>query len=269
MLRDKFKQNSGILKTLVICPPIVIENWNREFGKFSKVQQKNICPLIGPGKKRLELFKSSNAKIFITNYEVLSVASMKPLYEAILEWSPEALVLDESHKVKDMKSTRTKKAIKIADLAKHKYILSGTPILNSLMDIFTQYRVLDGGESFGKNFFTFRAKYFYDANKNMPRDRYFPNWKTREEAATEIKSILERTSMHVTKDECLDLPPLVKKTIYVEMTKSQKKLYDDMRQDLIAIVEDKGAAVAELAITKALRMQQIVSGYVPLELGGW
>lgn len=268
MLRDKFKQNSGILKTLVICPPIVIENWNREFGKFSKVQQKNICPLIGPGKKRLELFKSSNAKIFITNYEVLSVASMKPLYEAILEWSPEALVLDESHKVKDMKSTRTKKAIKIADLAKHKYILSGTPILNSLMDIFTQYRVLDGGESFGKNFFTFRAKYFYDANKNMPRDRYFPNWKTREEAATEIKSILERTSMHVTKDECLDLPPLVKKTIYVEMTKSQKKLYDDMRQDLIAIVEDKGAAVAELAITKALRMQQIVSGYVPLELGG-
>jgi SNF2 family DNA or RNA helicase len=191
---------------------------------------------------------------------------MAALYEELLEWSPECLVFDECHKLKDVKSKRTKKAITISDQAEYKFILSGTPILNTLLDIFTQYRVLDGGKSFGKNFFTFRAKYFYDANKGMPKYKYFPNWKMREGATDEVQKILDETSMHVKKEDCLDLPPLVKKTIYVEMSKSQKKMYDDMKQDFIATVEGgDGVAVAELAITKALRLQQIVSGYVPVE----
>ena len=268
MLRDKWALHRQLLPTLIICPPVVIENWKREFLKFSKVSEDRICTLSGPGSKRLETFKSSESLIFITNFEVLSVASMQPLFEAFLEWGPDCLVFDESHKVKDIKSKRTKKAIKLADVSQYRYILSGTPILNSLMDIFTQYRILDKGYSFGKNFFTFRAKYFYDANRGMPKDRYFPNWKPRKEATAEIKAILEKTSMHITKAECLDLPPLVKKTIYIEMSKSQRKLYNDMRQDFIALVEGQGVAVAELAITKALRLQQIASGFVPLELGG-
>jgi len=266
ILRDKYNEHKELLNTLIVCPPIVIDNWKREFAKFSKIPAKSICPLLGTGKKRLETFKKSEAKVFIINYEVLSVASMQPLYEALKDWGPTCIVFDESHRVKDMKSKRTKRAIALADVATYKYILTGTPILNSLMDIFSQFRILDGGGSFGKNFFSFRGRYFYDKNAGMARDKYFPDWIPRKGAAEDINKKVGAISMHITKDECLDLPPLVRKTIYVEMSKQQEKLYNDMKRDFIAFINDE-ACVAQLAITKALRLQQIVTGYMPVEKG--
>lgn len=264
MLRDKYNENKRIMKTLIIGPPIVMENWKREFANFSNVPQDEILILNGSGKKRLEMFRDTEAKIIITNYEVLSVPSMGALYEAIMLWKPEVLVFDESHRIKDYKAKRTKKAIQLADKADYRYILTGTPVLNSLMDIFTQYRVLDQGRSFGKNFFTFRARYFYDKNRGMPTQKYFPDWKTRDGAADEIKQILNESSMHITKDECLDLPPLVKKVINVPLSPRQQKAYNEMKQGFITMMNDK-ACVAELAITKALRLQQITSGHLPVE----
>ena len=268
MLREKYYQNKGMLKTLILCPPIVIDNWKREFGIHSFVDDKEIVCLIGSGAKRMSEFNHTRASIYITNYEVLSIKSLLPLLEALIKWGPEVLVLDESHKVKDIKSKRTKKAIGLSDIAHYKYILTGTPILNSLMDIFTQVRILDGGAMFGKNFFSFRARFFYDKNAGMSRDKYFPNWIPRPGASDEIKRLLAPISMHVAKEDCLDLPPFMRETIYVDMGKEQAKLYAEMKRDFIAFVEDKGASIAELAITKALRLQQIVSGFLPIEAGG-
>lgn len=272
ILRMKYNKHKTVLPTLVICPPIVIENWRREFLAHSNLKEYQVKTLIGSGGKRLDLFSHSSkssrerAKVFITNYEVFSVASMKPLYDALLEWGPKCIVFDESHRCKDFKAKRTKKAIEIADRAQFKYILTGTPVLNSLMDVFTQFRIMDGGKTFGKNFFSFRGKYFYDVNMGMPRSKHFPCWRPRRGALGEIREKIGASSMRVTKDECLDLPPLVKKTIQVPMTTQQQKLYDTMKKDFIAFINDK-ACVAELAITKALRLQQIVTGFVPVEEG--
>lgn len=62
----------------------------------------------------------------------------------------------------------------------------------------------------------------------------------------------------------MDLPPLVRQAVEVELSKDQSKLYEAMKKDFVAYVNDK-ACVAQLAITKALRLQQIVSGFVTLE----
>ncbi len=261
ILRWKYMQHKRLLRTLVLGPPIVVQNWKREFEMHSKVGKSVHC-LEGSGKKRSELFLKNSSldqpAVFVTNYESLLMAE---LYQHLVNWQPEVIVFDESHKLKNLQAKRTKLAIKIADLAHYKLILTGTPILNTPMDIFAQYRVMDGGKTFGKNFYVFRAQYFVDQNAGMPKDKYFPAWVPRQGALEELHHKIQPTSMVVKKADCLDLPPLVRQQVHVELSKEQAKLYNAMKKDFIAYVGDK-ACVATLAITKALRLQQIVSGFI-------
>lgn len=273
ILRNKYKERNQILNTLILCPPIVIKNWKNEFSKFSKIDPDRIIPLIGTGKEREALILSQpNTAIYITNYESLN---MPPVFQALkerLSETPSILVLDESHRAKDHTAKRTQRAIELGDTASYRYILTGTPILRNLMDIWSQFRILDRGERFGKNFWTYRAMYFEDKNKAMPKQKHFPKWEVIAGAEDKIKALMAPVSMHVEKKDCLTLPPLIRKTVNVELGKEQKRLYDDMKRDLVATVTMENGenkhSIAELAITKALRLQQIVSGHVRYENEG-
>jgi SNF2 family DNA or RNA helicase len=134
------------------------------------------------------------------------------------------------------------------------------------MDIFSQYRIMDGGETFGKNVWAFRAQYFYDNNAGMPKEKYFPDWRVRPGALDEMNRLIYEKAMRVTKEECMDLPPFVEQTVFVGMLPEQKKAYEEMKKQFVTYINDK-ACVATLALTKALRLQQIVSGFIKLEDG--
>lgn len=267
-IRSIYNQNKRPHRVLILCPPIVIKNWKQEFAIHSKIDHTAITPLHGEGAKRLELFKKkawgelsgsvqAAPHIFITNYESLL---MDALFEQFMTWQPEILVLDESHRCKDMKAKRTKRAVMLADLAQRRFLLSGTPILNSPMDIFAQFRILDKGKTFGKNFFAFRGTYFVDKNAGMPSHKHFPDFRIREGALEEMNEKIYKKAMRVTKEECLDLPPLVNQVYAVGMTPEQTRLYNEMKKDLITFVKDK-AVMASIVLTKALRLMQIASGY--------
>ena len=272
ILRDKFAAHGTILPTIIICPPIVIKNWENEWARYSKVKPEYVIPVVGSGKERANIIKSStNPAILIMNYESLLMDDVR---YAIAMWVgitklPAVLVLDEAHKIKDVSSKRAKFVHTLSRLFKYRYILTGTPILNSLMDIFSQFKALDNGVRFGSSFFVFRNTYFHDKNKGMPAGRHFPEWRANPDAEKIIKQKISDCSMVAHKKDCLDLPPLVKKVLEVEMGPEQARLYKSMRTDLIAVVETEGfgdrSSIAELAITKALRLQQIVSGHIKVE----
>jgi SNF2 family DNA or RNA helicase len=264
-LRMKFQRAKALLPTLILSPPITLTNWKREWEMNSKIDPNQIIILSGSQKDRVKLLKANMGKpcILITNYESLL---MKELFGMLQIYKPMALVCDEAHKLKDSKSKRSEQAAKLADSALIKFLLTGSPVLNSMMDLFSQFRILDGGTTFGKNFFAFRGKYFYDKNAGSPSHVTWSDWRLKPGAEVEIRNKIAKVSMHVKKSECLDLPPLVKKKVYVEMGSEQKKAYQSMLDDFIAIIDDK-AAVAELAITRGLRLQQIVSGFVNVEEG--
>jgi SNF2 family DNA or RNA helicase len=270
ILRDKCNYHKKLIPTLILCPPVVISNWEREILSWSKIPKERIIKLKGTGKERAKLIQNSvNGSIFIGNYETLNMPEVFAEYRRILQDAPSCLILDESHKCKDIASKRTKRAVELADIATYRYLLTGTPILNSLMDVYSQFRILDRGERFGSNFYSFRARFFEDKNRSMPSSKYFPNWQPQRDADTRIKELMQPVSMHVEKATCLTLPPFVRKTIEVELGKDQKRLYEEMRRDLVAtITTDSGGekhSIAELAITKALRLQQILSGHVRVE----
>lgn len=269
ILRQKCNMEKRALRTLIFSPLITLYNWKNEFSINSKFKAEEIVILEGSQVERIYLVENSpHAKIFLCNYEALAV--MPILMEKLLKWKPEVMVFDESHKLKDMKSKRTKMAIKFADQAKYKFIMTGTPALNSPMDLFAQFRIMLGGFPSGygvdKNFFNFRARFFYDKNANMPKMNYFPDWQIRPGAIKELNKIVAMHSMRVLKEECLDLPEFIEETLYVEMLPEQRKHYNELRENFITYLEDT-ACVADLAITKALRLQQILSGYISVETG--
>ena len=271
ILREKCNAQKRLLRTLIFCPPIVCKNWCDEWKKHSSVTRDKLVLLQGSGKERLADFAyhcGSEGKIVVTNYESLL---MPELFQAFVQWAPEALVFDESHRLKNSTSKRSKLADRLANplsgTKPFKYILSGSPVLNTPMDIFMQFKILDGGRTFGDNFFAFRARYFYDKNakwRNSASRKYFPDWQILPGSLEEINKRLSTIAVRKTKEECLDLPPLVQQTIKVGMTPEQARVYKELAKEYISFIGDK-AVSATLAIVKALRLMQIASGFVSLD----
>lgn len=265
---QKQKDRGKPLKVLVLCPPVVITNWEREIYKFSA---KGINPvaLIGAIKDRAATVNAmatgQRTGAIITNYEALTNPKF---FAAIGKWAPDVIVFDEAHKLKNATSKRSKAAFKIAKEATFRFVLTGTPILNTPMDIFGVYRVIDLGETFGDNFYSFRMKYFYDRNSGMPQQKYFPKWTMRTNMEDELKGDMAKQANFIVKTECLDLPPLVRKRLDIALSAEQLKAYTEMRDEFIAFVKEQhqlGVATAATAMTKALRLQQIISGHLPVE----
>lgn len=266
VLRARYGAKKRLMRTLILCPIVMVETWKREIGVHSKCAD-HVITLTGPGSGRAkalaEVIKSNQDKIIITNYEALQ---MKEVYLKLVEYNVEILVCDESQRLKSYKAQRTKLTMGLADKASHRYLLSGTPILNNAMDIFAQYRIMDGGDTFGTNFFSFRGKYFFDKNAGMPIQQYFPNWQPLPGIEKTFNQLIYKKAVRYLKKDCLDLPPLIRKKIYVGLGPEQKRMYDDMRRDFIAYLGEK-ACVATIALTKALRLQQILSGFCVTDAG--
>jgi SNF2 family DNA or RNA helicase len=262
ILRLKMAEERKTLRTLIVCPTVVQFNWKAEIAKYSNINPAHVIILHGTQVERWKaLDRTPNYFVVIINYESLLMAQV---FNRLKEWAPELIVADESHRVKNPKAARTRALIALGDQAKYKYILSGTPITNNESDLFAQFLFLDGGKTFGKSFFTFRNAWFNDANRKIrqfsPAVKW-PKWEPKKHRAEEFKKIVAQNAIAVTKEECLDLPPYIQSTMEVGMAADQARAYKQMKDDYITFVKSS-AFTAELAITKALRLAQITSGFL-------
>lgn len=262
LIKDKLAKHRQMLPTLILAPSVVTFNWKAELAKFSDINPAHILVLHGTALQRRQMLeRTPNYFVVITNYEALL---MDMVYSALKAWGPEIIVADESHRIKNHKAHRTKRLLGLSITAKYKYILSGTPITNNEADLFSQFLFMDGGQTFGKSFFTFRNNWFTDANR-MIRARnpavMWPNWQPKAHKKKEFTDKVMAKAMSVTKDECLDLPPYTQTTLEVGMAPDQARAYKSMKDDFIAYVKSS-AFVADQAVTKAMRLNQIASGFI-------
>lgn len=266
------------LRILVLGPKSILVNWGRELrelqDKLGIPSHLQYLPLIlnqDTTKKKIKHLKMNlnSRSIIITNYESLQAKDLLEFFDK----SPfDGLVCDESQRVKNPMAQRTKKAMKLAEKCKYNQILTGTPMLGNPMDLWSQIYILDKGKSFSKNFYVFRSEYFIDKNAGMPSHIHFPNWQIRDEMIEVLQEKLSQLTLQAKREDVLELPPLIKETVYVDLNEKQASHYADMMSDFVTFVEDKlstekKAIVATLALTKMLRLQQIVSGFVMDEHG--
>lgn len=267
IINEKNKKHGRILKTLVIAPAVVTFTWKKEFAAYSNIKNEHVLVLHGTGAERLkQLERTPNYFVVVCNYETLL---MDKVFEALRSWGPEITVGDESQRLKNPRAQRTKRAIAVSQTSKYRYILSGTPILVNQADLFSQFMFLDHGKTLGKNFFTFRNLWFTDKNQALRQKNKlvtWPEWVPKKSKEEEFQKKIMSLSMSVKKSECMDLPPYIQQTIEVGMTKEQERAYKQMRDDYIAFIGSK-AFTAQLAITKAMRLAQITSGFLMNEEG--
>jgi SNF2 family DNA or RNA helicase len=256
---QKVLLNKRILQTIIFCPKIMIEGWKREAERlFAAEFSKLIVPLEGSGTQRIKKLKATkDPSIFVTNIEALG---MKEFMEVLHKKGIEFCIFDESHKLKDPKGVRSKAAIKLADTCKYKLILSGSPILNDYIDIWSQFRILNKN-LLGDNFFKFRLNHFYNANASKTWVS-FPAWTIKPESLPKLEALVrENAGVALKKDVMKFLPPIVKKEIYVDLPPSLAKNYKEMEKHFVTEVEGEVMS-ADIVIVKMLRLQQICCGIV-------
>lgn len=270
ILRHRYNEEKKVRKTLIVAPGITLQNWRNEILNFTNIPPEKIIVLEGTGVQRIKRLvletTLDSEKIVICNYE--SIGVMKKVRETISRWKPYIVVADEMHKIKDHRSVRSEGMREVSHYAEYRYGLTGTAVLNSLMDLFGQWLWLDKGQTLGTNFFVFRGKYYLDKNQHMPRHVHFPKFEPKRGTDEELKKLIQPMSSKALKAECLDLPPLIKKKVFVELNKDQAKNYKDMKDHMLTWLKsgDK-AVVASTALTKVIRLMQITSGFVKDESG--
>lgn len=268
--RNWCRKEGRLLRCLIVAPSVVLHNWKDEFKLFSLIDQDKIYPLTrGTGKSKADtiyehIIPVVDGMIVNVNYEALL---SEDLFRAIETWNPEVIIFDEVHYVKNATAKRSKLCIRLGEKALYRLGLTGTPILRNSLDMYGIFRTVDSGKTFGTNLYVFQNKYLIDRNARNPNIK-FPNWVDNPVNYKELNEKIYAKSLRKLMIDCIDLPPLVKIIKNPEWGKDQKKAYDDMKKEFLTFVESKKSdgtplsVTANLAITKAMRLLQIASGFV-------
>lgn len=249
-------QMGAIEKVLIVAPTSVCSVWPKDIAAQADYKAK-VNVLFGDKAKRLKelneliRYPFKCLKVAVINYES---TWRDGIFEALMDWEPDMIVADESQRIKSHDAAQSKALHQLGDLAKYKLILSGTPVQNNAIDIFSQYRFLDQSV-FGNNFYTFRNRYAVMGGFNK---KQIVGYKDLDQLIVKAHSIAYR----VTKKECLDLPEQTFLTRYIPLEGREKQLYDQIKRDSFAELESGGIITAPNVLTKILRLQQFTGGFL-------
>lgn len=235
---------------LVFCPLAVVENWTREVQKYQPtLRAKALLRGTSKGKiTELHAARENGADLIVVNYETAwrMLDEFKKYY-----WS--AIILDESTKIKNRASKQGKAAVKIGQWGRRRYILTGTPMPNSPLELFNQMKFLDTA-IFGPSFYAFRDRY---AIMGGYQHYQVVGWKNLPELSQKVALV----SYSIKKKDCLDLPEKIYKEYRFLMTEVQAMAYRQMADDLVTEYEGKTIAV-DVMLAKLTKLRQISSGFL-------
>ena len=245
-----------VTRVLVVCPSTLKYNWADEWEMWAKDWDVFNC--VGTPvarKKALDgALDSEDTCVLIVNYEMLTGR----LFDAIVRFSPQLIIADESHYVKSHKSKRAKALKRIP--CKYKFALTGTPTPNNPLDIWSQLDWLRRGY-LSANYYAFRS-----VHANVYTGAGFPIIRSYRNL-TELDRKLSKYRFRVTKDECLDLPDRVFVKQHVELSNKAGKMYKELCDYMVTELGDEEVS-ASIVLVKMLRLQQITGGSVKTDNEG-
>lgn len=217
-----------------------------------------------------EALRLSKAKLFRQGLRIIAIhidmmshKSGKELLGELLRSSKAMLVIDESSRIKDESSKRTKNILELGRLAKYRRILTGTPVSQGVEDLYSQFKFLDKDILGYDSFYSFRNHFCQlrtmevKAGKKTRKFHKITGYVNQEE----LKRKIDAYSFRVLKSECLDLPEKNFIRQEVLLTPEQKDLYAKMKKEFFLDLEN-GLLTARMAITRLIRFQQIINGFV-------
>lgn len=229
------------MPALVVCPTSLLYNWKEEFSKFnSQLKVLVVDGVPSYRKKLIDMINDYDA--VVTSYSLLQKDIES--YQAI----PFAyMILDEAQHIKN-RGTRNAKSVKQV-IAEHKMILSGTPIENSLEELWSLFDFLMPG--FLSSYDRFVEKYIRVSGEEHISNLQYLRKKV-------APFILRRMKVDVLED----LPPVSEIAYHCQLSKTQQDLYrsyaESARDELVRLVARDGFDKVQIHVLATLtRLKQI------------
>ncbi len=207
MFASQMKDEINPLQALIILPSSLVFNWKEEIKKFNN--SLHVLEFIG-AKRRKSIDSLDKFDVVLTTYHTVlrDVEKLKTI-----NW--EYVILDESQMIKNKESKMFKAINEIP--AENRLSLSGTPIENSLSDLWSQMQFINP-EMLG-SFPFFKAHYLNPIEKHQDVD-----------ALAQLANLIKPYILRRTKEEVApDLPPLTEQIEYISLEKAQMDVYDKVK----------------------------------------
>ncbi|BAY48421.1 putative helicase [Scytonema sp. HK-05] len=233
---------SSVMPTLLIAPTSVVGNWQKEILKFAP----HLKTMVHHGSNRIQQqadFKAASLQhdVVISSF---TLARKDEKLLSSVNW--QRVVLDEAQNIKNPKAAQTKAILKLS--AKHKLALTGTPVENRLLDLWSIFNFLNPGY-LGKEA-QFRKSFEIPIQKENDKIK-----------STTLKKLVEPLILRRVKtDQSIinDLPDKIEQKLYTNLTKEQASLYEVVVKD----VEEKlqtaeGIQRKGLILSTLMKLKQI------------
>lgn len=237
--QNQLKNPKGV--SIVVCPTSLVYNWKEEIGKFNP--KLRVLPVDGTPTQRKKLLNDiKQYDVVITSYSLMQ--KDVDFYKTI---TFSYAILDEAQHIKN-RGTRNAKSVKLIQ-AQHRLILTGTPIENSLEELWSLFDFLMPGLLSSYDRFIER----YLRNPNQPRV------KSLEILRRKVSPFILR---RMKKDVLSELPPVTEIPYHCHLTESQRELYrsyaNSAREELSQLVKKEGFERIQIHVLATLtRLKQI------------
>lgn len=256
----QLREQLEVSRLLVVAPLRPCYSvWPNEVREWEQFKDMRVHIAHGAGLRNL---LNVDADVYVTNPDSLATI-------AEMNWPkcPEMIAVDELTKFKHYTTARSKNLHKILR-QRHKFPwrmgLTGTPAPNGLEDLFGQIYVLDDGKRLGETLGDFRTNYWFVPE---PDGLGHVKWKASERSSVMVADALKDIAIRINAKDHLNLPELVEVDVKVQLPPKARKLYDDLRRELVIDLQrGKVAALSPGSLTSKCR--QVANGVVYLSEDG-
>lgn len=243
-----------IRKVLIIAPKKVAEStWRAEAQKWTNLADLRFASVLGTEAQRVAALNTA-ADIYLINRE--QTQWLVDYYRHA--WPFDMVVLDESSSFKNHRAKRFKALKLVRSRISRMVLLTGTPSPKSLLDLWPQIYLLDGGQRLGRTITAYRDAYFLPDKRNATTIfSYVPQ--AGAEAA--IHDRISDICISMRSEDYLELPELIYNDIPVQLDTAALKAYKRLERDMLLEVDDTTITAQSAAVLEN-KLLQLCNGAV-------
>ena len=248
LLFDSFE----VHKILVIGPlRVARDSWPMEVAKWEHLKHLTYAVAIGtPAERRAALER--NADITIINRENVDWLVESGYFDF------DMVVIDELSSFKNHTVKRFKALMKVRPKVNRIVGLTGTPSSNGLMDLWSEFRLLDMGERLGKFITRYREAFFMPDKRNS---QMVFSYKPRPDAEEEIYRRISDITISMKCTDHLNMPELISSQCEVVLSDDERKQYEKLKSELVLTLS-AGEITVSNAASLTNKLSQLSNGAI-------
>lgn len=248
-----------VSRVLVIAPlRVARDTWPAEASKWDHLNGLSVAVAVGSKADRLAAL-SKSAMVTVINRE--NVPWLVAHYGDA--WPFDMVIIDELSSFKNHRAKRFTSLVKTRPHVTRWVGLTGTPASNGLMDLWAEFRLLDGGARLGRFITRYRDRWFTPDKRNGMQ---VFTYKPREGAEDEIYDAIADMTLSMRTTDHLQLPGLTVTTQAVNLGTRERKVYDRLKADMVIELEGQTVDASNAAALSG-KLLQLASGAVYDEHG--